>query len=1458
MVYNQKAIDEIYNILSNFNSLTNFQLETIKIRKSNTSYKFSELAKIPAINESDYPIYPNYNMLIRYLKNKDLKPTKEPLLWYISITNYRFIDQSKNSKDTISILNTIKTYPISFKLDAFPQVVKLQYDNIYLKQSKDNKDKLYLDILNSENNSNYNIIVNTFDSTIKELFGAYYDPEFEINKNKVFTTSLIKILINLLNADVIPIVNYYMLSSLFAITNEIIEDLYINKVIKPTDENTLIINGISKSELISKLLDYSYYSFKSKNEKYNVFLKTKEWFITNVTMNDIKDVVLLAINLGIKVKYMTKEEVYGFILNILEYSLTVNNVNEIMLLQLKYFLPADYNESLLIQTNPMLSLLFNVKYNKHINYYVEENNIGLIFNKLKFTKEHLQLLSISLTDFMHIVDNSYVEKYIKNLNVMLKINYQKYKLDLAIETYGDEYDDLFYDMKSNDLTTNDYNNLKIKRAEYLLPLREKLKIYKEQLLAKKELLITNVKKEKLENQDLKTQIEKLITIPQNSDFVLKSVNSDRIYSETVIVISISDIYYKHYLLYYTRLINIIINPYTDIYRNKLLAKINKKDLVIPGFPQLEYTIKNQTINSKMSNGILTETLLYNIFTDVELNNSFNIVRMHQNTFLKSKWFLAKYNAVGFFDNRDEEYVDAIDINLSNIEIIKELYKRNLLKLLIYNNEPYIPKENAVLDAEIINHVLNNQVYYIDNDFDYQTVDIDYYTSWKLNWDDNIKSYMKEIIYYYAHYEMLKHWRDDDNKLFFVNEQLIDGKYKYKAFSLQDVVGRISYDKTFVSYPMVSRLITRYSFRELTDILALMENAGLDQESQKILRNIVTNNSNSELTFITKYYKDPVLKELFKLYFATSLWIIHFVRYWAGPGVNPLTNLWSEYINNKLDVYSRNPIVTFLVDYFIEIRDKITAAIEIFEEKENIIKHSDRSSRDWESYIHLLAGTMEKNFMADEYEVLSRKGKLFNKNTLSGVIYNFFYNNYCMGYSGNKAGTMQYTVAYYLEMAKFITDDESENLTDVEISVKSKLIIEQITNGVNLLLKETKEIIIPQLLEKIYSEIELQAKEIPDDLKDIYNEYKNTDYKIQYLVHFYGIVEYQQNNLKTEYDITVADEQIILALNKIKESDKIIKQLKEKLISLRKDLTSLPKHVNNKLLIKHIQENEDRIKDIENRNTRTEMSIVDLNLLPKDIKEYIQTEEKESKNLQNNLQLLKTVSQEKLRELNIYNKKQKTYNKLTAKIKNVMISKRLNLFYLTIVLNNQLKEAVKNKINFENVPEITSYKVNKEERTYLQNVKSIFAVNKELITFYQSYSDPVFFDCYNPLDGDNTIKISRFLTTINNIGFNVNFKVYYFEGKIMSSELEDAISNKFSNIMGSIYNPYSRIYLVNILERFMNLPEKDRNIILQSPELYRQAVRHTTDAKDTYGEDRIKFTTVDDNENLDQFVKVIDI
>lgn len=1443
-----KEVEKVYKTIFEYDNIDKYNINTLDFTNSEVLYSLQDLNKIPAISQSKYP---NYNVLSRYIKNSDLKPKIKSLLWYISIPNYRFIDKNKNSDVNIDILDTIKTYAISPEFETFPQIVKNYYNKFFIKNND-----TYLRILNSEFNNSYNVHFNTFQTYIKELSNTYYNPVLNNVKNRKLQTNIIKNLLKLLNLGIIPIVTYFMLSFMDGLIKQVILDKYVNKEIKITEENTLNIKNTKKPELISNLLNYSYYSYKNKNQ--TIVIKTKEWFINNVTMNDITDVVLLAINLGIKVKYMTKEEIYGFILEILDSSLTVENVNEIMLLQLKYFLPSSYNERILVQTNPILSLISNTKkYNQYINYYVSEMNIGLIFSRLNITKQYLELLSIPLNIFMRIVDKSYMEKYIKNLNLMSKKTYKKYKLELATKTYGDEYVDLHYKILDNDISFEEYEKLKSVKQKYLEPLGENLKTYKKQLIAKKDRLLENAKKEHIENEKIRLKIEELITIPQNENFVLKSINSNDIYPDTIVLLSLADIYYKHYLLYFMRLINIKINPYTVIYRERMLLTIEKKSKKIDNIPIMYKEETTKEIESHMSKDIIENILFYTIFNDVEINNKFSIVRMSQNIFQDNKWFLANSNAMLFFDNKFKLSTDIIDIEgEENMEVIfNKLYKKNLINLLIYNNQPYIPSENEQLDNEIIQHVLNNEVFYIDDDFEYQIADLEYYTIWLVDWQNNIRNYLFRLIEYYSDYTMLNNWSNNENKLFFVNriQENVDGivKTKYIAFSLQDITNNISEDKTYVKYPILNSRL-KYSVRELRNILLLMKNAGIDIETQKTLENIANNQNEGEISFISKYYKDPVLKDLFKLYFATSLWIIHFVRYWRGPGYLPLNTDWNSFTGYKTDIFSRNPMVTFLVNYFFEIRDKITTQIEIFEEKEN--KNFHIISRDWESYIHLIAGSTEKEFLPDNFEMLVGKGKLFNINTLAGVIKRFFFNNYCMGFISAQAGIMQYTVAYYLELVKFLNNEDIEHLTDSEINNESEIITKNVTTAVNLLLKETETIISKQLIEKINNEISLQNSDIPDNLKNEFITYQQSENKYKTLIDFFNIVEKQNKELKSKFKITKQDEEIIIALNKIKESKKIIKQLKQNLIELDKDLLALPKNEDDRFLKNYILKTKSRIKDIENRNTLVDMSSEDLKLLPLDQRTYIQSEQKEAKSLQKNIVLLKSVPENKIKHLKLYTKEEKIYSNLIGKIKNVAISDRLNLFFLNISLIQILN---KDSTNFN----LEYYEINDEEKRYNDMYGKIYLnnVNKGKNMFIPSSSDPIFFDFYNPLNAPNTIKVSRFLKTIVNMGFDVKFKVTKRGDKIVHSELEESINNHFSNIMGSIFNPYSRIYLLNTLQRFLKLKEKDENfnIVLELPEMYRKDVRHTTDKQDEYGEHRIIFTTENDDD-LNQYIEIIQI
>lgn len=391
------------------------------------------------------------------------------------------------------------------------------------------------------------------------------------------------------------------------------------------------------------------------------------------------------------------------------------------------------------------------------------------------------------------------------------------------------------------------------------------------------------------------------------------------------------------------------------------------------------------------------------------------------------------------------------------ELVKMLFSKNLIKLLIYDGKPYIPKEDVQLDEKIVEHVINNEVFIYDEYFDLQSVDLEYYSEWLLNWENNIKNYLNKVKNYFLNYTMLRHWNDENAKLMFANVKL-----DVVGYSLSDVYSRISEDGNFISYPIKSDIKFKYSVKELRGILKVMKNAALSKETQKILQKIVDRNVDSEKYYIVKYYKDKELFELFKLYFATSLWIIHFVRYWNGPGYEVLNKKWDVFNKSKTNIFSRNPIVTYMVNYFFNIQDKITKKIEIFD-AQNIENNKNFLTRDWESYIHLLSGPTEKDILDDNLEILVGKSKLFNKNTLSGVIKSFFYNNYCMGFSGAEAGNMQYTVAYYLELATFLSNKDLKNLDENTTNIKNKITTEQVTEGVNKLLDETKITICNQLI-----------------------------------------------------------------------------------------------------------------------------------------------------------------------------------------------------------------------------------------------------------------------------------------------------------------------------------------------------------------------------------------------------------
>lgn len=352
-----------------------------------------------------------------------------------------------------------------------------------------------------------------------------------------------------------------------------------------------------------------------------------------------------------------------------------------------------------------------------------------------------------------------------------------------------------------------------------------------------------------------------------------------------------------------------------------------------------------------------------------------------------------------------------------------------------------------------------------------------------------------------------------------------------------------------------------------------------------------------------------------------------------------------------------------------------------------------------------------------------------------------------------------------------------------------------------------------------------------------------------------MVENKIIDLKTFYEIDNSDKEKIVALNKIAETEQIIEVLEKDLLDLRNDLDNALE-VNKSFISKNIEKIENRIQDIKNRSTRKTMPIESLINLPKDIQQYIRTEEKESISLQHNLSLLGSLSSKEIKRLNEYTIKEKEYSNLLGKIKSVMLNKRLNLFFLQSNLSLVILNLINKNKNPDNVT-VKYYEVNHEEKEYLTNFRKIYLQNIEnndIKDFYkESISDPIFFDFYNPLDDNNRLKVSRFIKTVVNFGFDIKFKTYIKNevGKqnatVVKSELSDDAQLGFSNIIGSIYNPYSRVYLLNTLQRFLKLPQDRMVIKLAKPETYNYSVKHTSNEEDEYRDNRIVYTTKEDND-----------
>lgn len=611
------------------------------------------------------------------------------------------------------------------------------------------------------------------------------------------------------------------------------------------------------------------------------------------------------------------------------------------------------------------------------------------------------LLAISFSQFLRLVDVNYLPNYRKYLDYCLTRQYKEQKR--------------------------------------LVPKHNALKQYKNRLVIIAQQLYEKMVDCLAQEKDLRQQVARFITVIQDN-VVIKTFAFDYQVDCVTSTISKKRVFYNHYLLFLVRVLNSTCN--VDLRVTMLTNLITYRNTINTAFKNGIIETKNVQIQyyPNLSKNIVT---LVSNFSDEELKDTFHYLRHHQSIQQCShnEWYLSTNVLTPILTNGAELYRNCpIDLTLSDHQILQQAAQLAIIDHLIYNNQVYVPFLDQELDQNVKLAVAQQQVYYYKDD-EITVIDSELYDIWMFNWQLNGQYYLQTIKDYYSNYTMSQHWQQNKG-IMLVHSSMF-------GFSLADISAQINEYRTYLSYP--STICTMFSKKQLLTITDILKHCKVNRTMlEKLI--IIQQLKQSTNNILDNHLNDPELLQLFKLYFATSFWLMQIVRYWKGPGYPFIAKeSWSNNDNLFTDVYCRNQMVFIVMQYYLQIISQI----------------NDKIGKQWLYQLNIYENLTTGSQLTSKFQVLAGYGLVTNTNSVHGIIEAFYYNNDCMGFSGADTYKVYCSICYYLKLVPFITQRELNTLSYRETqqllqrtSVKAR---EQMTK----LMQETSVIISNELLKTLY-------------------------------------------------------------------------------------------------------------------------------------------------------------------------------------------------------------------------------------------------------------------------------------------------------------------------------------------------------------------------------------------------------